>query len=387
MGKKIIYFILILVVITGGYYGYKRYVIKKIMAMRAAAQAAGGPMPMPAAKCVLQDITDSLEFTGTTEAVNAVAVRARVEGYLKGIHFTDGAEVKQGDLLFTIEPDAYLARRDQAEAQLKAAWAELDRAQLDYERMEKAIQANAVSKQDLTTKKAQRDQAQASVMAAQADLKNAELNVGYTEIRSPIDGRIGRRMVDVGNLVGSGDHTILTTIQQIRPMYVFFHVGEQLLEGGFLQQLQGNSSVKPLTFLVGLPNQDEFPYEGVLHFLDNTVDPQTGTVYVRGEIPNESGLLLPGMFVRVRLPMAERKNAVLVPEKAVSSDLGGKYLLIVGQGNVLQRRDVKLGTTIGELRVITEGLDGSETFIVGGFHMARPGMPITPLTAEMQNKK
>ena len=146
-----------------------------------------------------------------------------------------------------------------------------------------------------------------------------------------------------------------------------------------MRRLVGGNGVEPQTFTVGLPEQHDYPYAGVVNFLDNTVDPWTGTIYVRGELPNASGQLLPGMFVQVRLPIAERKGAVLIPEKAVSTDLGGKYLLVVGEENVLRRQDVTLGAVVDGLRVVLDGLNGDETFIVGGFHMARPGMPIQPM--------
>ena len=323
-----------------------------------------------------------LEFTGTTKAVNAVEIRARVEGFLEGIHFADGSLVEEGQLLFTIEPETYMSRRDEAAAMLKAGQTELERARLDLERIDKAVQTGSVSQQELTRARAAYDTAQAQVMGYQAALDKAALELSYTEIHSPIRGRIGRRLVDVGNLVGAGDRTVLTTVMQTQPIYVFFHIGEQMLKGDLLRRLQGGADVEPLRFAVGLPNANEYPREGVINYLDNTVDPMTGTVYVRGELANEALDFLPGMFVRVRVPTAVRKNAVLIPEKAVSTDLGGKYLLVVGEGNVLHRRDVKLGASMGPLRVVTEGLDGSELFLVGGFAMARPGMPVIPMTGD-----
>lgn len=404
-GKKTAVWILVLAILAGvGYFGFRYWALSKAMAQIMAqmsgmgmpgmaggkpggAPGMGGPMSMPVARCVIQDVTDAYDFTGTTEAVNTVEIRARVEGYLKGIHFTDGSLVEKGQLLFTIEPEAFKSRRDEAAAHLKAGQAELERARLDLERIEKAILTNAVSQQDLTRVRAAHDTAQASVMGFQAALDKAELDLSYTEIHSPIAGRIGRRLVDVGNLVGAQDRTVLTTVMQIQPMYVFFHLGEHLLQGDLLQRLQGGDKVEPLRFAVGLPDEKDYPNEGAIQYLDNTVDPMTGTVYVRGELANEGKTLLPGMFVRVRVPTAVRKNAVLIPEKAIQADLGGKYvLLVVGEKNILQRRDVVTGAVVGTLRVINEGLDGSETFIIGGMAMARPGMPITPDTGEEQPK-
>jgi len=208
--------------------------------------------------------------------------------------------------------------------------------------------------------------------------------LSYTEIRSPIAGRIGRRLADIGNLVGAGERTILTTVRQIEPMYVFFNIGENLLEGDFLKRLQTASGYEPLAISVGLPNQDDYPFEGTITYLDNAVDNRTGTIYVRGKLPNKSKQLLPGMFVLVRVPTEHKTDAVFVPEAAVLTDLGGKYMLTVGEGNVLQRKDVELGATVNGKRLVLKGLQGNETFIVGGFHLARPGMPITPLPTQQQ---
>ncbi len=383
--KKIIIWLVVIGILFGLGYGGYRYWMKRQenMAMMMGGDPMGGmgsgPLPLPVGACTIMNVTDAMEFTGTTEAVSDIEIRARVEGFLKGIHFTDGALVEAGQLLFTIEPETYKARRDEAAAMLRAAQTELERAREDLDRIEKAVQTGSVSRQELTRAQAAYDTAQAQVLGSQAALDMAELNRSYTEIRSPITGRIGRRLVDVGNLVGIMDRTVLTTVRQVEPIYVFFYISEYLLEGDLLERLQGLNDNTPMPFNVGLPNQEGHPYEGVIDFLDNTVDSRTGTVYIRGVLPNEAQTLLPGMFVRVSLPIRERPDAVLIPEKAVHTDLSGRYLLIVGEDNILQRRNIKLGTSYGPLRLVTEGLDGSETFIVGGFHMAQPGMPIQPI--------
>ena len=383
--KKIIVWLVVIGIVGGlGYGGYRYWTMRQsVMAMMMGGGPmggmGGGPMPMPVGACTVKDVADALEFTGTTEAVSDIEIRARVEGYLQGIHFTDGQLVEQDQLLFTIEPETYTARRDEAAAMLAVGQTELERASDDLERIEKAVQTGSVSRQELTRAQAAYQTAQAQVLGRQASLDMAELNLSYTEIRSPVAGRIGRRLVDVGNLVGAPERTILTTIRQTQPIYVFFHISEYLLKGDLMRRLVGGDDVQPQVFAVGLPEQNDYPFEGVINYLDNTVDPRTGTIYVRGEMANASGQLLPGMFVRVRLPVGERKGAVLVPEKAVSTDLGGKYMLVVGEENTLRQQDVKLGAVVDGLRVVTDGLEGDETFIVGGFHMARPGMPIKPM--------
>lgn len=390
--KKIITWLIFLAILGGlGYWGYNYWMQRQaVLAQQAAAAnaaASAGPMPMPVANCIIQDVTDSLEFTGTTEAVNTVEVRARVEGYLKQIHFTDGMIVEKGQLLFTIEPETYIWRRDEASARLESAQAELQRAKLDLERIEKAARSGAVSDQDLTNAKAVYDTAQAAVLGYKAALDKAKLDLGYTKIHSPITGRVGKRFVDAGNLVGAGERTVLTTIIQTEPMYVAFHIGETLLEGQLLPRLQAQKGSEQLKMFVGTPSGNSFPYEGIINYLDNTVDPKTGTIYVRGELANESSALLPGMFVQVKVPIAEIKDAVLIPEKAIFTDLGGKYVLVLGEENILQRRNIELGATLGELRVIIDGLDGTETFVIGSFHIARAGMPITPISEKSKESE
>ena len=183
---------------------------------------------------VVQDVEDYYDFTGNTAAVEQVDIRARVEGFLTGIHFTDGQDVNAGDLLFTIEPNEFIDIRDQAQSQLLASNAELTRAQLDYERIEKAVQSNAVSKQDLSTAKANRDKAKAQVISAAAVLNNANLNLSYTHITSPVTGRVSRRFVDIGNLVGANENTLLATVVRMQPMYVYFNVSEEILDQYFM---------------------------------------------------------------------------------------------------------------------------------------------------------
>ncbi len=380
--KKIVIWLVVIVIAGGAGYGVYRVsqIQQGIREMIAQAQRGmDGPMPLPVDDCTIKDITDFLEFTGTTEAKQDVVVRARVAGYLQEIHFTDGQVVQTNQPLFTIEPEAYRARLDEAAARVKAAQTELQRARDDLDRVEKAVETGAVSRQDLTRARAAYDTAQAQLLAHEATLQNAELDLSYTQVRSPIDGRIGRRLVDIGNLVGGAEATALATIKQTEPIYVFFHISEKMLTGDFLRRLQGGNDVEPLTLSVGLPGTGEFPYQGVVNFVNNTVDTGTGTIYVRGQLPNDHGLLLPGMFVQVRVPTVERKDAVLIPEKAVSTDLGGRYVLIVDDEQKLRRRDVRLGAVIDGLRVVEEGLSGDETFIVGGFHMARPGIPVEPI--------
>lgn len=359
---------------------------KGVAARQQAAMAqmagSGQAMPVQAARCVRQDVTDFYEFTGTTQAVDSAEVRARIIGYLQEIHFADGSLVEKGQLLFTIEPAPYIAHRNEAMARLKAAEAEQERTRLDYERMQEAIKINAVSQQDMSRAEAAYRTADASMAEAKSALERAELELSYTEIRSPISGLAGRHLVDAGNLVGASERTLLTTVVRVKPIYVFFYAGEQILQKPFLQGLlSGQGGSWP--FMAGLSTDTDYPHEGQIRYIDNTVDSMTGTVFIRGEVPNTNGVLLPGMFMRVRVPGDVRQKAVLIQEKAIITDLNGKYVLVVGDNNILQRRNVQLGMSVGSLKVITDGLTGDEVYVLSGLHMVRPGMPVMPMFGEI----
>ncbi len=339
-------------------------------------------MPPPAvtvAKPVVQAVDEYYDFTGTTEALEQVEIRARVQGFLEKMHFVEGTRVSKGDLLFEIERPAYQAMRDQAWAQLQASKADLARAEVDLQRVEQAVEANAVSQQEVTTKRAQRDQAQAAVTGAKAALKKAEQDLSYTWIRSPIDGRISRRFIDVGNLVGQANQTLLATVVRLKPIYVNFYISEELLSRKLGVKSVGPESTRP--FFIGLENEPNFPHKAVLNYMDNTVDSGTGTILLRGELANEAETFLPGMFVRVRLPLGTKSDAVCVYDKALQTDIGGKYLLLVDDEQKVTRRPVKTGRAVGEMRVITSGLTAEDTYIVKGTQFARPGIEVNA-TAE-----
>ncbi len=355
------------------------FVYKRVTVQAAPQQGPMGMAPVVVVQTpVVQDVQTYYEFTGNTEAIEQVDIRARVKGYLKSVDYADGKEVKAGDLLFTIESDEYLARRDQVKAQLAVAESELQRTQLDYERVEKAVQVNAVSRQDLTTREAEFHQAQARVLAAKASLQTAELDLGYTHITSPISGRVSRRLVDVGNLVGAGENTLLATVIRMDPMYVYFNAGEDVYHDFFLKYHSEIKQGYRPRFEIGLPGQEGYTYEGVLDYIDNKADSMTGTITIRGQVANTEKHLLPGMFVRIRVPAEMKTNAVLVEERAVNSDIGGKYILTVNARNIVEYNPVKLGPKVGDRVVIESGLNKDQTYIVSGFHLIRPGAPVTP---------
>ena len=376
--KNILFTVVSLLVIAGIGFG-----LFKLFTTRG--EIVQPPMPSPivtVAKPQIRTITDYHEFTGVTNAVEQVQIRARVQGYLTKIDFVDGSDVQKGDLLFEIEPDTFQAQRDRAYALLKSSEAEVLRAELDLNRVREAVKTNAVSQQQVTTRQAEYDKANASVMAYKAALAEADYNLGYTKIRSPIDGRISRRMVDVGNLVGAGEQTLLATVVKLQPIYVSFDVSEGLL----LKKLGKDSlnTQSATKFYVGLENDSDYPNEGLLNYMDNTVDADTGTILLRGELPNSDMRMLPGMFVRVKVPVGAQSDAVLVDERALGTDLGGKYLLLVNKDNIVERRPVIIGRQIDRMRVITSGLSTEETYILKGLQFVFPGMEVSPQPAGAQ---
>ncbi len=298
------------------------------------------------------------------------------------MHFSVAADIKAGAKLFSIEADVYEAREAQMQAKLASAEAYLARAESDLIRVEKAVETNAVSRQEVATRKADRDMAKAAVLEAQANLKQAQLDLSYCTVTSPIDGQVSRNLVDVGNLVGSGANTLLATVAKMDPIFVYFEASEDVV----LEWLEshdrtlGNRKMDIPAFL-GLSNGDDFPFEGMIDYVDNKVDANTGTIVLRATFPNPKRKLFPGLFARVRVPGLEVPKAVVIKEKAIGTDLGGKYVLTVGEGNIVELKHVELGALEGDERVILSGLEANETYILEGLMRARPGRPCTPQQA------
>ena len=327
-----------------------------------------------------RDVTVVQEFVGTTQARESVEIRARVQGYLTEMHFEPSSFVRKGQQLFIIEPGPYQAQRDRAAAGLGSAEAGLRRAESDLERLEQAVKTNAVSEQEVTRARAERDQASAALLEAQAVLTNAEIQLDYTTVDSPIDGLISRNLVDLGNLVGAGEATLLATVRRINPIYAYFDVDERFIarsladRGGIEKTSEGHDM--PLTLVL---KETGLEIEGVIDAVDNTVDPATGTIQVRGIFPNPDALVLPGFFVHVRIPGETIANALLVEETALGTDLGGRYLMLVGDDNIVEKRYVEPGPLEEDMmRVILEGLEPGERYVAEGLQRARPGMPVTP---------
>jgi len=354
------------------------------------------PLPPPPVKVSLpieREVVDYVDFTGRTEARETVEVRARVTGYLEAIPFKEGTEVKAKDILFKIDPRPYNAALARDEGQLKLAEAELKLAIANYERgKEVAKTKGAISEQELDQLRAKQEVAAASVAAAKASVESSSLNVDFCTVRSPIDGRIGRYYKSIGNLVNQ-DVTTLTTIVSQDPMYAYFAVDERTMldvQTRIRQgKLKGVREGQIMPVLMGLANEDGFPHQGTLNFVDNRVDKSTGTLQVRGSFDNpkpkfgESRLLAPGMFLRIRVPLGDPYQAVLVNERAIGTDQDKKFVYIVNEKDEVEVRVVTLGKLYDSLRVIAKGVDAGERVIVSGLQRVRPKMTVAPAPVPM----
>jgi multidrug efflux system membrane fusion protein len=357
-------------------------------------QAASSEAPaVPVSNPVEREVTEYVDFTGRTDAVEAVDIRARVTGYIDRIPFKEGAEVKKGELLFEIDPRPYRAQLDQALSQVELNEASLKLARTTLSRDETIAKsvAGGVSQQQLDQDRAAVEEADARLKASRASTKVYQLNVGFTQVTSPIDGQVSRYYYTPGNLVNQ-DQTLLTTIVSLDPMYVYFDLDEPTLlrirrainEGKIKRPQDG---VFPV--LMGLQGEDGYPHEGRINFVNNQVNPTTGSISVRGLFPNprpQNGarLLSPGMFVRVRLPIGQPHPALLVIDRAIGSDQGLKYVYVVDAEDKAQYRRVTTGSLQPDgLRVITQGLEPGDRVVVGGLQQVRPRMPVRPDPVEM----
>jgi RND family efflux transporter MFP subunit len=375
-------------------YGRMRRGRRGLLLLMAAACAACNrsnryaPPPPPevtVSRPVDQEVTTYNEFTGYTAAIETVDIRARVQGYLKSYNFTPGNPVKKGDLLFVIEPDLYQAQVDQAQANLEGSLAQSKAAQTQLEITEAIYARSAGSRTDLVQKTQQRDLTKAQVEIARANLEQAKLNLSYTHIFAPFDGRIDRNQFDVGNLVGAGQATVLATLVREDPIYAYFTASERaLLQYRELQRQR--RTVAPagehnIAYLE-LATETGFPHLGKVDYAGNRVDPGTGTIEVRAVFANPDRVIIPGLFARVRLPFT-REQALLIPDVAVSADQGGRYLLIVDEKNTVQYRRVQLGPLVdGGMRVVQSGLTKDEWIVVNGLQRARPGSVVKPTRTE-----
>jgi RND family efflux transporter MFP subunit len=356
------------------------------VAAAGCARAPAQTIQMPPNKVTVsypleRSVADYVEFTGQTSSVKTVEVRARVWGYLESLHFTEGALVNQGDLLFQIDSRPYKALVDQAKGKIAQDLAQLKHNEASFRRYEKLQKNGAATQEDLDRVLADRDAMKATLTADTADLEAKQLDLDYTTIRSPITGRVSRFEVTEGNVVQSGQNggTLLTTIVSVDPMYVYFDVDERtllavrrLIKSGSMKNVQ--DSAFPVA--VGLADEDNFPHQGLVNFLDNRVDAGTGTLRVRGVFENQDGFLSPGLFVRCHLPLGEPRRRLLVAEEAIASDQEQKFVYVVNDANEVSYRPIQPGRLYDGMRVIEGGLAKNEKVVVKGLQRVRPGAKV-----------
>ena len=345
------------------------------------------PPKVSVAKPVSEKITRYLDATGNTAAVASVDLVARVQGFVQGISYTDGAQVKTGDILFTIEPLPYQAKLQQAQAAEASAQAQLTNAQIGFNRNE-SLQKNAVaSVQNLDDARAQRDTAQANLAQAQANTQIAAINYSYTRVLAPFAGRMSAHLVSLGDLVGTNP-TKLATIVQMQPMYVTFNVSERevlRIRGDATKSGRRGEAIQSIPVEIGLQGETGYPHKGHMDYVAPTVDPATGTLMARGVLDNANGVLLPGYFARVRVPLQTDVAAMLVPDGALGSDQGGRYVLVVGADKLVAQKHVTTGPLQGTFRVIETGLTTDDLVVVDGLQRAVPGEAVDPTTVMLMD--
>lgn len=349
-----------------------------------------GPPPVSVAPALERQVAEWDEFSGRIEAVESVQLSPRVGGYLQSIHFKYGSMVKKGDLLFQIDPRPFQAEVARAEAALASAKARADLARTELVRAERLLKDSMVARREYDTRASGQRDAEAAVRAAQAALRTARLNLEYTSIRAPISGRIGRAETTVGNLVqGEGPSpTVLTTIVSIDPIYAAFEGDEQVYLKYVAMARGGerpSSRTTPNPVLMGLANEQGFPHTGRMEFVDNRLDPQTGTIRVRAVFDNKDGRLTPGLFARIKLVGSGSYQAVLINDRAVGTDQSKKFVLVLDSENKASYRPVSLGPLVDGLRVVKQGLKAGEVIVVNGIQRVRPGMQVAPQTVSMEN--
>jgi RND family efflux transporter MFP subunit len=331
---------------------------------------------------LVREITEWDEFTARLEAVDSVEVRPRVGGYLESIHFRDGAMVKKGDLLFSIDPRPYAAALRRAEADRAVATARLALARKNYERAADLVASRAISREESDIRESSVRQAEASLQEAEAAVEAARLDVEFTQVSAPISGRVGRKLVTEGNLITGGpgsQGTLLTTIVSLDPIYAYFEADEgSLLKYTRLALTGERPSSRDFknTVYIGLADERGFPREGFMDFVDNQVDRGTGTIVGRAVLPNPDLSLTPGLFARLRLPGSGRYRATLLPDEAIASDQSQKYVFVVDPERKARYRPVKIGPLVDGLRVVREGVAAEDWVVVAGLQRARPGLVV-----------
>jgi len=344
---------------------------------------------VPVGKPLEKEIVEWDQYTGRFAAIESVEVRARVSGYLQSIHFQDGAIVNNGDLHSVIDPRPFTAILEQAKGEMQRAEARLDLTKLQLDRQATLLDEHAISRDAYDIRLSEHRQAVAQVHAARAAVTAAELNLEFTEVRSPVNGRISRHLVTVGNLIngGTADSTLLTTIVSLDPIYFYFDVDERtylkyinLAEKGNFPALRGGKTPA----FAKLTNESDFVHRGRIDFVDTTIGPDTGSMRFRAVFPNPDMTLAPGMFARVRVPGSSKYNAILIPGDAVGRDQAVQFVYVTIQDGVVERRNIELGPTACGLRIVRKGLHAGDRVIVKGIQLVRPGAVVEPVEEDIK---
>jgi len=361
---------------------------------RAPSEAPpAAPLPVTVSYPVEREVTDHADFTARTAAVDSVELRARVSGYLEKVNFKEGALVQKGDVLFEIDPRTYQAVLKHAEGNLAIVEARVKRLDADFARAQRMLSNKAIGQEEFDKIAGDRGEAVASRSAAQAAMERARLDLDFTKVIAPVSGRISRYYVTVGNLVSAGDQTpgtLLTTIVSVDPMYAYFDVDEQTVQR--VMQLISEGKAKrrddvDIPVWLGLASEEGFPHQGTINFIDNQLNPRTGTMRVRGVFPNKDEGLFTAYFARVRVPIGVPHKSLLISERALDTDQGQKIVYVVDRDNRVASRPVQLGALHDGLREITEGLKPGERVIVNGLQLVRPGMTVEPNLVDMPTSK
>src|SRR6266478_4039339 len=370
--------------IDGRHFGRAAAAFFALMALSGCEQNTFVPPPPPKVEVgvpVQRAITRYLDATGNTASIKSVDLVARVQGFLESINYQDGTFVKEGMVLFTIEPETYKLKLEQAQAAEAGAQASLKQAEADFKRQSDLVARQAVSQATLDQSTSSRDNAQANLQQAQVNTKIAAVNYGYTNVVAPFDGIVSAHLVSVGELVGASSPTQLATIVQLDPIYVNFNVNEQdvlRIRTEAVRRGLTADDLRQVPIEVGLQTETGYPHQGKLDYAAPTINQSTGTLAVRGVLPNADRVLLPGYYVRVRVPIDQQQNALLVPDVALGSDQAGRYVLVVNGENVVEQRKVQTGSLEGDLRVIESGLKPEDRVVTAGLLRAIPGQKVDP---------
>ena len=349
-----------------------------------AAQAT----PVSVATVVQSDVATWNEFSGRLEAVERVDIRSRVAGTVQGVHFREGALVKAGDLLLTIDPAPYQADVDRADAQVFAAQSRLTNAKSNYERSRHLLEDHAISQREYDDSLNAQSEADANLRAAQAQLQSARLSLGYTQVRAPVSGRVGKLEITTGNLVAAGPGApVLTTLVSVSPIYASFDADEHVVARALRDLPAGASAraqIEKIPVQMGTSADTATPIAGHLQLVDNQVDARSGTVRVRAVFDNADGTLMPGQFAHLRMGQVKADPALLINERAVGTDQNKKFVMVVGADDKVAWREVSLGANVDGLRIVTAGLKPNERVVVNGLQRVRPGALVAPQMVAMK---